>query len=72
MAEPRLGILIQASLELEVGVLARVRSKFWEPLGFHVVNILLIHQIHKHSHDFNEGNASLNQKDRVGIISFNI
>ena len=43
MVKPRLGILVPSLLEPEVGVLTRVRSNFGEPLGFHVVKILLIH-----------------------------
>ena len=63
---------MSSTLETEVGILARVRSEFGEPLGFHVVKLLLIHQIPKHSDDFNRGMASFNQEDRVESISFKI
>jgi len=71
VVEPGLGILMTSLLELEAWVLTRVRSNFGEPLEFHVVQ-LLVHQIPKHSHAFNGGEASFNQENMVGIISFNL
>ena len=58
-----------ASIGSEVGVLARVRSNFGEPLGFHLVNLLLIHQICKHTRTFNGGQANFDEEDMIGSIS---
>jgi len=71
MVEPRLGILVPSTLELEVGVLAKVRRKFGEPVGIHIVKFLLILQIPKHSHAFNGGKTSFNQEDKIGNITSN-
>jgi len=68
MVEPRLGSLVPPTLEAQVGILTKVRSNFGKPLQFHAVKILLIHQIPKHSHDFNGGNASFDHEDRIGNI----
>jgi len=46
-----------------------VRSNFWGNLGFHIVKILLIHQICKLSRTFNGGQANFDEEDMIGIIS---
>ncbi len=70
MVEPELGILMSTSLEPKMWILTRVRRNFGEPPNFHARQILLIHQIPKHSHAFNGGNTSFNQENRVGSITF--
>ena len=60
------------ALEVKVGVLTKVRSNLWEPLRFHVVKLLLIHHISKHSHTFNGGQSIFDQEDRIGSISLDI
>lgn len=72
MVEPRVGVLMPTSLEREVGVLARVRSNFGKPLGFHVVKLLLIHKMPKHCHVFSGVKASFNKEDIIRIIFFNV
>ena len=72
MVEPNLGILMPPTLEAKVGVLTKVRSNFSEPFAFHVVNILLIHQISKHSCTFNGGQTKFDQEDRIGSISLDL
>lgn len=67
--EPRLSIVMSPTLEAQVWVLNKVRSNFWEPLGFHIVKLLLIHNISKHSHAFNGGQTNFNQEDMIGSIS---
>ena len=69
MVEERLGILMPSTLEVKVGVLTKVIRNFWELLGFHVVNLLLIHQISKHSHTSYGEQVSFDQQDRIGNIS---
>ena len=72
MVESRLGILIPLALEAKVGVLTNVRRNFLEPFEFQVVNLLLIHQISKHSHTFNGGQINFDQEDMIGSISLDI
>lgn len=72
MVEPRLNIFMSSTLEIEVGVLDRVGSNFGKPLGFHVVRLILVHQVPKHSHAFNGGNVSFDQEDRIGNVFFNL
>ena len=55
-------------LEAKVGVLTKVRSKFGKPLGFHVVKLLLIHEILKHSPAFNRGETIFDQKGKVRVF----
>ena len=49
VVEPGLGILMPPALEVKVRVLTTVRRNFREPFGFHIVKILLVDQISKHS-----------------------
>jgi len=63
---------VPTTLEPEVVVLDRDRIIFWEPLGFHVVKLLLIHQKAKNSHAFNGGKASFRKNDRIGSITFSL
>ena len=60
MVEPILHILKSPRLEAKLGVLATVRCNFRKPLGFHVVKLLLIHEILKHS-VFNRVEQNFNQ-----------
>ena len=55
-----------------MGVLTKVRSNFWEPLGFNIVKLLLINQISKHSHAFNGGQTKFDQEDRIGSSSLDL
>ena len=72
MVEPTLDILMPPMLEAKVRVLTTVRSNFREPFLFHVVKLLLIHQISKHSCTFNGGQTRLDQEDRIGSISLDL
>ena len=59
-------------LGAHVWVLPNVRSNFLGPLGFHIVKILLIHQICKHSRTFNGGQANFNKEDMIQSISLDV
>jgi len=72
IVEPRLSILMSPTLEVKVGVLTKVKSNFWEPLRFHVVKLLLIHQISKHSCTFNGRQTNFDQDDRIVSISLDL
>ena len=69
MVEPRQGILVPPALEAKVRVLTTVRRNFKEPFLFHVVKLLLIHQISKHSRTINGGQTRFDQEDRIGSIA---
>jgi len=47
VVEPRLGMFMPPTLEVEVGIWTKVRSNLRKPLGFRVVKILIIHQTPK-------------------------
>ena len=72
MVDPRLGILMPPMIEAKVRVLTTVRSNFREPFLFHVVKLLLIHQISKHSCTFNGGQTRFDQEDMIGSISLDL
>ena len=72
MVELGLGILMPLVLEAKVRVLTTVISNFREPFLFHVVKLLLIHQISEHSRTLNGGQTRFDQEDRIGSISFDL
>ena len=60
------------TLKAKVGVFTIARNNMWDAFGFHVVNILLIRHIYKHSYTFNGVKTNFLQEDRIGSISLDI
>jgi len=61
-----------ATLGAYVWVLTKFRINFWAPLAFHIVKLLLIHQICKHSCTFNGAQTNFDQEDMIGSISLDV
>lgn len=50
-------------------VFTKARSNFWGPPGFHIVKLILIHQICKLSRTSSGRQANFDEEDMIGIIS---